>query len=82
MSRKNELKEHRDSKSLHSRRHKRKNYTDEIYGARLQFEDARILDDYGKANRLDRSEVVRRGLHHFVLWQKDSRKSVWMRCVG
>lgn len=70
MSRKIDLKARRETQLPRNGRHKRKNYTDEIYGARLRFEDARILDDYGKANKLDRSEVVRRGLHQFVLWQQ------------
>jgi hypothetical protein len=51
-------------------RHKRKNFTEEVYGARLPFEDARVIDDYAKANRLDRSEVVRLGMHQFALRQK------------
>lgn len=68
MRRKNELNERCEAQSSANRRRKRKNYTDEIYGARLHFEDARILNDYSKANKLDRSDVVRRGLHHFVLW--------------
>jgi hypothetical protein len=51
-------------------KHKRKKYTSEIYGARLEFEDARILDDYGKVNKLDRSDVVRLGLHQFALRQQ------------
>lgn len=51
-------------------RHKRRNFTAEVYGARLPFEDARIIDDYAKANNLDRSEVVRQGLHHFALRQQ------------
>lgn len=53
-----------------STRHKRKNYTNDVYGARLPFEDARIIDDYCKANNLDRSEVVRLGLHQFALRQQ------------
>lgn len=60
----------REDKSTRAGKYKPKNYTDEIYGARLRFEDARILDDYGRANKLDRSEVVRRGLHQFALRQQ------------
>jgi hypothetical protein len=52
------------------RKRKRQNYTSDVYGARLSFEDARILDDYGKANGLDRSNVVRRALHQFALKQQ------------
>jgi hypothetical protein len=51
-------------------RHKRRNFTAEVYGARLEFEDARIIDDYAKANKRDRSEVVREGLHLFALRQQ------------
>ncbi len=51
-------------------RHKRRNFTEEVYGARLPFEDARVIEDYAKANRLERSEVVRLGLHQFALRQK------------
>ena len=67
MSSKNESNGRREAKIHQPGKHKRKNYTSGIYGARLHFEDARILDDYSKANKLDRSEVVRRGLHHFAL---------------
>jgi hypothetical protein len=59
-----------EAKSQHDRKYKRKNYTSAIYGARLEFEDARILDDYGRANKLDRSAVVRLGLHQFALRQQ------------
>lgn len=46
---------------------KKKSFTDEVYGAHLPHEDARILDDYGSTNKLNRSEVVRLGLHQFAL---------------
>jgi hypothetical protein len=52
------------------KRHRRRNFTVEVYGARLPHEDARVIDDYAKANKLDRSEAVRRGLHQFALRQK------------
>jgi hypothetical protein len=52
------------------KRHRRRNFTAEVYGARLPYEDARVIDDYARANKLDRSEAVRRGLHQFVLRQK------------
>lgn len=68
MSNKNGLNGRRETKPHRDGKYKRKNYTSEIYGARLPFEDARVLNEYGKANRLDRSDVVRRGLHHFALW--------------
>ena len=42
----------------------------EVYGARLPYEDARVIDDYAKANKLDRSEAVRHGLHQFALRQQ------------
>jgi hypothetical protein len=51
-------------------RHRRRNFTVEVYGARLPYEDARVIDDYAKANKLDRSEVVRQGLHQFALRQQ------------
>jgi len=51
-------------------RHRRRNFTEEVYGARLPYEDARVIDDYAKANKLDRSEAVRQGLHQFALRQK------------
>lgn len=70
MSNNKNLNERRKSKSSRTGKYKPKNYTDEIYGARLHFEDARILDDYGKAHKLDRSDVVRHGLHQFALWQQ------------
>lgn len=70
MSSKTESNGRRKAKPFHDGKYKRKNYTSEIYGARLEFEDARILDDYGKANKLDRSRVVRLGLHQFVLRQQ------------
>jgi hypothetical protein len=60
----------REAKPQRDGKYKRKNYTSEIYGARLAFEDARILDDYGRANKLDRSDVVRLGLHQFALRQQ------------
>lgn len=60
----------REAKPHQSGKYKRKNYTNEIYGARLAFEDARILDGYSKANKLDRSDVVRLGLHQFALRQQ------------
>ena len=51
-------------------RRRRRNFTEEVYGARLPYEDARVIDDYAKANKLDRSEAVRQGLHQFALRQK------------
>lgn len=51
-------------------RHRRRNFTVEVYGARLPYEDARVIDDYAKANKLERSDVVRLGLHQFALRQK------------
>ena len=51
-------------------RHRRRNFTEEVYGARLPYEDARVIDDFAKANKLDRSEAVRQGLHQFALRQK------------
>ena len=51
-------------------RRRRRNFTEEVYGARLPYDDARIIDDYANANKLDRSEAVRHGLHQFALRQK------------
>jgi hypothetical protein len=52
------------------KRYKPKNYSPEMYGARLPFEDARILDDYAAARRQTRADVVRLALHHFALKQQ------------
>jgi hypothetical protein len=41
-----------------------------MYGARLPYEDARVIDDYAKANKLDRAEAVRQALHLFALRQQ------------
>jgi hypothetical protein len=41
-----------------------------MYGARLPYEDAHVIDDYAKANKIDRAEAVRHGLHLFALRQK------------
>lgn len=51
-------------------RHKTKNFTELIYGARVTFEDARQLDDYARKNRLSRSAAVRLALHQFALQQQ------------
>ena len=51
--------------SQHDRKYKRKNYTSEIYGVRLLFEDARIFDDYGK---------VKEYLLHCILSFSDRRE--------
>lgn len=52
------------------KRHKPKNYAPEMYGARLPYSDARILDDYASAHRQTRADVVRLALHHFALKQQ------------
>jgi hypothetical protein len=51
-------------------RRRRRNFTVEMYGARLPHEDARVIDDYAEANKIDRAEAVRQGLHQFALRQK------------
>lgn len=51
-------------------RNRKQKYSKDVYGARVPHEDARILDDYGKANKLERSDVVRMGLHQFALRQQ------------
>jgi hypothetical protein len=53
-----------------STRNRKQRYSKEVYGARVPHEDARILEDYGKANNLERSDVVRRALHYFALRQQ------------
>lgn len=58
------------SSSARVTRRRRRNFTVEMYGARLPYEDARVIDDYAKANNLDRAEAVRHGLHQFALRQK------------
>ena len=52
------------------KRARKKQYTDEIYGARLKHEDARVVDDYARQKSLDRSDVVRLGMHQFALRQQ------------
>jgi len=52
------------------KRTRKKNYTDEIYGARLAHEDARVVDDYARRQKLERSDVVRLGMHQFALRQQ------------
>ena len=52
------------------KRARKKQYTDEIYGARLKHEDARVVDDYARQKGLDRSDVVRLGMHQFALRQQ------------
>lgn len=54
------------------KRARKKQYTDEIYGARLKHEDARVVDDYARRKGLDRSDVVRLGMHQFALRQQMS----------
>jgi hypothetical protein len=46
------------------RKHK---YTTDVYGARLPREDARLVDEYAAANRMDRSTVVRLAVREFTL---------------
>ncbi len=50
-------------------RHKKKTFTDRTYGARLPYEDARVLDDYAERNKLDRADVVRLAVKQFVVRQ-------------
>ena len=52
------------------KRARKKQFTDEIYGARLKHEDARVVDDYARQKGLDRSDVVRLGMHQFALRQQ------------
>ena len=52
------------------KRARKKQFTDEIYGARLAHEDARVVDDYARQKGLDRSDVVRLGMHQFALRQQ------------
>ena len=51
------------------KRKRRRQYTEQIYGARPLYEDARIIDEYASRNGLDRAEVVRKALHMFALRQ-------------
>ena len=50
-------------------RHKKKSFTDRTYGARLPYEDARVLDDYAERNKLDGADVVRLAVKQFVVRQ-------------
>lgn len=52
------------------KRARKKQFTGEIYGARLAHEDARVVDDYARQKGLDRSDVVRLGMHQFALRQQ------------
>lgn len=56
--------------SPRKKRARRKQFTGEIYGARLTHEDARVVDDYARRKGLDRSDVVRLGMHQFALRQQ------------
>lgn len=47
-------------------------YPSKMYGARLNIEDARILDDYGKKHQLKRADLVRYVLHQFAIKQQMS----------
>ncbi len=51
-------------------RNKRKTFTDRTYGARLPYEDARVLDDFAKRNKLDCADVVRLAVKQFVVRQE------------
>ena len=51
------------------RRKRKRQYTEQIYGARPEYADARIIDEYASRNGLDRAEVVRQALHLFALRQ-------------
>jgi len=51
------------------RRKRKRQYTEQIYGARPEYEDARIIDEYASRNGMDRAEVVRKALHLFALRQ-------------
>jgi hypothetical protein len=57
-------------RAARKRRARKKQFTDEIYGARLAHEDARVVDDYARQKGLDRSDVVRLGMHQFALKQQ------------
>ncbi len=59
-----------DGQTHRKKRRRKKLYTDHIYGARLAHEDARIVDDYARLKGLERSDVVRLGLHQFALRQQ------------
>lgn len=52
------------------KRRRKKNYADDMYGARPAPEDARIIDEYARLNGVDRTEVVRLALHKFALLQQ------------
>lgn len=57
-------------RATRKKRARRKQYTSEIYSARLAHEDARVVDDYARRKGLDRSDVVRLGMHQFALRQQ------------
>ena len=51
------------------KRARKKRYSDEIYGARLAHEDARIVDEFARHKKMEKSDVVRLALHQFALRQ-------------
>ena len=57
-------------RATRKKRARRKQFTSEIYSARLAHEDARVVDDYARRKGLDRSDVVRLGMHQFALRQQ------------
>jgi len=51
-------------------RRRLKQYTAHTYGARLPFSDARFLDDFCEQNRMERADLVRLAIKHFVTRQQ------------
>ncbi len=58
------------SRAPRKKRRRKKNYAEDMYGARPAPEDARIMDEYARLNEMDRAEVVRLALHKFALLQQ------------
>lgn len=51
-------------------RHKPQHYSETVFGARVPLAEAVILEDYARAQRQTRSDVVRLALHEFTLRQQ------------
>lgn len=63
-----------ESRAPRRKRRRKKNYADDMYGARPAPEDARILDEYARLHGMDRTGVVRHALHKFALLQQTKFK--------
>jgi len=58
------------SRAPAKKRRRKKNFMDDMYGARPAPEDAHIIDEYARLNGMERAQVVRLALHKFALLQQ------------